>query len=90
MLKALRDVVIARVQQRVSEGDCPTIPAESVETLENVILDLIAETSPLSECAECGGTGRIETGEMERGPAGIGYETANCAECDGTGSTPSP
>jgi hypothetical protein len=46
MLKALRDIVIARVQQRVAEADCPTIPAESVEILEQVICDLTTTPAP--------------------------------------------
>jgi len=40
MLDKLRDAVIASVRLRASQGDCPTEPAHSVETLENVILDL--------------------------------------------------
>ena len=40
MLNKLRDAVIASVRLRASQGDCPTEPAHSVETLESVILDL--------------------------------------------------
>lgn len=38
------------------------------------------------ECPECDGHGRIETGEMERGPAGIGFEAMDCPRCGGTGA----
>lgn len=40
MLKQIRDGFIEQVRQRVSEGDCPTTPALSVETLENIVMDL--------------------------------------------------
>lgn len=36
-------------------------------------------------CRDCNGNGRIETGEMENGPGGIGYATVDCAKCMGTG-----
>jgi len=49
MLKQLADMVVADVRKRVSEGDCPTTPAHSVETLENVILALSAPSSPAAE-----------------------------------------
>lgn len=34
------DMIVKQIRQRISEGDCPTIPAQSVETLEGVIEDL--------------------------------------------------
>ena len=34
-------------------------------------------------CAECDGRGRIETGEMQDGPGGIGFEAYDCPTCEG-------
>lgn len=36
-------------------------------------------------CRDCGDRGRIETGEMEDGPGGIGYQSVDCGKCMGTG-----
>lgn len=36
----LTDIVVEKVQQRHSEGDCPVTPAYDVETLEFALLDL--------------------------------------------------
>lgn len=36
----LREAIIASVRRRFEQGDCPTEPAHTVETLEHVILDL--------------------------------------------------
>ncbi len=38
------------------------------------------------DCPLCRGEGHIETGEMERGPAGIGFEAMDCPRCGGTGA----
>lgn len=38
------------------------------------------------DCPICRGEGRIETGEMERGPAGDGFEVMDCPRCGGTGA----
>lgn len=48
MFKGLRDANIELIRQRVSEGDCPVTPALSVETLENIILDLAGHQPGLS------------------------------------------
>jgi len=42
MFTPFREHIIARVKQRRDEGECPTVPPESVDMLEDVILDLIA------------------------------------------------
>lgn len=36
----IADAQIAQVRQRASEGDCPTTPALSVESLEDLVLHL--------------------------------------------------
>jgi hypothetical protein len=36
-------------------------------------------------CPTCKGRGIIETGAMENGPGGIGFESLPCADCGGTG-----
>ena len=38
------------------------------------------------DCPVCNATGRVETGEMETGPAGIGFEAIDCPRCGGTGA----
>lgn len=38
------------------------------------------------DCPLCRGEGRIETGEMESGPAGVGFEAIDCPRCGGTGA----
>lgn len=48
MLDKLRDVVVASVRLRRSQGDCPTEPAYSVEWLEDVILDQAIATDALA------------------------------------------
>lgn len=40
MHPALTDAITKEVRQRSAEGDCPTIPAQSVGMLEDAILDL--------------------------------------------------
>ena len=40
MHPVLTDMIVKQVRQRRDEGDCPTIPAESVERLEDAIIDL--------------------------------------------------
>lgn len=40
MHPAATDMIVKEVRQRISEGDCPTVPARSVEQLESVIEDL--------------------------------------------------
>jgi hypothetical protein len=37
------------------------------------------------QCRQCKGRGRVETGEMENGPGGIGYQAVDCDKCMGTG-----
>lgn len=37
------------------------------------------------KCPTCAGRGRIETGEMENGPGGLGFQTVDCEKCAGTG-----
>lgn len=34
------DKIVEQVRQRASEGDRPTIPAQSIEVLEGVVLEL--------------------------------------------------
>lgn len=34
------DAIVRSIQKRVAQGDCPTEPAHSVETLEEVIIEL--------------------------------------------------
>jgi hypothetical protein len=47
----LRNAVIASVRRRVEQGDCPTEPAHTVETLENVILDLAPKVASEDQAA---------------------------------------
>lgn len=35
------NATIAQVRQRVSEGDCPSTPAQTVETLENALIAVV-------------------------------------------------
>lgn len=39
--------VVRQVKRRIAQGDCPTIPAYRVSTLEEVIFDLDAENAAL-------------------------------------------
>lgn len=39
--------VIRQIERRIAQGDCPTIPAFRVSTLEEVIFDLAAENRML-------------------------------------------
>lgn len=57
MLASIREAVIASVRRRASQGDCPTEPAHSIETLENVILDLAGATIPATGHAATEGEG---------------------------------
>jgi hypothetical protein len=51
--KALEEV-IRQVERRIAQGDCPSIPAFRLSTLEEVIFDLAAENKTLREkCAHC-------------------------------------
>lgn len=47
MHKALLRQVIRVCQQREREGDCPTVPALSVETLEGAVIELAKYMPPL-------------------------------------------
>lgn len=40
MHKLILDQVVASVRRRVEQGDCPTEPAQSVETLELAVIQL--------------------------------------------------
>lgn len=40
MHEVLADAIVKRVRKRISEGDCPTTKAESIEVLEQVIDNL--------------------------------------------------
>jgi hypothetical protein len=40
MYAKLRETVIESVRRRVAQGDCPTEPAQHIETLEHALLDL--------------------------------------------------
>lgn len=59
MLNKMREAVIASVRLRASQGDCPTEPAHSTETLESVILDL-AGAAPLRVDARPANVGSLE------------------------------
>ena len=39
--------VVKAVRRRIAQGDCPTIPAYRVSTLEEVIFDLAADNEDL-------------------------------------------
>jgi len=63
MYRKLTDTIVSRVRARQSEGDCPTQPAYSVETLENALVDLADRmprrcdtnfSAPHGECLFCG------------------------------------
>jgi hypothetical protein len=51
MHKLLLAEIVEMVRQRYSEGDCPTVPRPSGETLEDAILDLAAEVDKLTQPA---------------------------------------
>lgn len=40
MHEVLADKIVERVRKRIAQGDCPSIKAESVETLEQVVENL--------------------------------------------------
>jgi hypothetical protein len=47
--------VIRQVERRIAQGDCPTIPAFRVSTLEEVIFDLAAENRALRSQSDTSG-----------------------------------
>lgn len=44
MHPALVIKIVESIQRRVAQGDCPTEPPQSVETLEGAVLELYAQT----------------------------------------------
>lgn len=55
MHKAILETVIQTCRQRIADGDCPSVPAISVETLEHAVDDLAA----LHELAEFAAFDRV-------------------------------
>lgn len=47
MNKLILEAVVARCRQRIADGDCPTVPATGLETLENAVADLADDVQQL-------------------------------------------
>lgn len=88
---------IAEVNGQVKKS---AAEAQLIVEAVNALPSLLAALSPASDvppiassgqaygsvpCQDCDGRGRIETGEMEDGPGGIGFAADDCAKCMGTG-----
>jgi len=48
-------------------------------------VEFAARAQVPQECPDCSGRGRFETGEMEKGCGGWGFQSFDCEACDGTG-----
>lgn len=73
----LRERVIAEIREHLAEGDCRTAHTYTIETLENVILDLVGWTPGPPECPVSplpSGKHQVDT-SMESGPN-------NCFFCE--------
>lgn len=46
MNRDLANSALAKIRQRISEGDCPTTPAYSVEHLEELVVHFASQASP--------------------------------------------
>lgn len=49
MHKAILDLTVAKARKRFSEGDCPSEPPDSVEHLEDAVIDLADQVANLKK-----------------------------------------
>lgn len=69
-----REGIVSPISHGVRQVLRATPPADLTECRE-----------VLEVCPDCSGRGVIETGQMEKGPGGWGFETVDCSTCRTTG-----
>jgi hypothetical protein len=77
--------VIRQVERRIAQGDCPTIPAFRVSTLEEVIFDLAAENRALRSQSDASPEHPKGSAEGKHEPEPNAYTHPYTRKCDRCG-----